>query len=145
MSYLVWDSSLSIGIDVIDNQHRRIVDYLNELDVAHKNQDSDKVTEILMGLIDYTISHFAFEESLMDKAGYPISDSHKKVHEAFTSHVNKYKERHENGEDISRQLMSDLQIWLTNHIKNDDRDYTPYVQKVLNRGWIGKMLGKFFG
>lgn len=145
MSYWSWTPSLSIGIDVIDNQHRRIVDYINELDTATKERNRDKVAEVLMGLTDYTITHFAFEESLLDKSGYPLSESHKRVHAAFISHMKKYVERHDGGEDVSRQLMSELQIWLTNHIKHDDTDYAPYAKKALNKSWVDKALGKFFG
>ncbi len=147
MSYWSWDPSLSVGVDVIDGQHRRIIDYINELDAANLARDKSKITEVLQGLVDYTITHFSFEEDLMLRAGYPLSDSHKKVHEAFIAHIHKYVEQHEQGVDISRQLMSELQIWLTNHIKNDDQDYSPYVKKSLNKqqSWIGKTLKKMFG
>ena len=146
MSYWSWDDSLSVGIDVIDGQHRRIVDYINELDVAHLTKDRDKVTQVLMGLVDYTISHFAFEENLMTEGGYPLSEAHKKVHESFIAHINKYKEQHESGHDITRQLMSELQIWLTNHIKNEDKHYVPYANNILNKktSWLRKTIGRFF-
>ncbi len=146
MSYWTWDSSLSVGINIIDEQHQRIVSYLNELDIAYLEGDNDKVTHILMGLVDYTISHFAFEENLMAQSGYPLSDPHKMVHKVFVAHINNYKKQHESGRDITKKLMSELQIWLTNHIKKEDRDYVPYVNKFLNKkkGWINKTIGLFF-
>ncbi len=99
-----------------------------------------------MGLVDYTISHFAFEENLMAQAGYPLSDPHIDVHRVFIAHVNNYKKQHEAGRDITRKLMSELQIWLTNHIKKEDKDYVPYVNKFLNKkkGWLDRTLGRFF-
>lgn len=144
MSYWSWSPSLSIGIDVIDNQHRRIVDYLNELDAANVSRDRDKVSKVIEGLIDYTKTHFIFEENLLEKSGYPLTDSHKKVHKTFVSHMNIYQTKHNKGEDITRQLMSELRIWLTNHIKRDDADYAPYANKILNKdkNWLSKMLGK---
>ncbi len=147
MSYWSWSPSLSIGIDVIDNQHKRIVEYLNELDDANVTRDRDKVSHVLMGLMDYTKTHFTFEESLLEKSGYPLSDSHRKVHETFVSHMNNYKARHDRGEDITRQLMSELRIWLTNHIKKDDADYAPYADKILNanKSWSTRMISKLFG
>ena len=36
MAYLHWSSDLDTGIDVIDKQHQRIVDYLNELNTANE-------------------------------------------------------------------------------------------------------------
>jgi len=147
MSYWSWDPSLSIGIDVIDNQHRRIVEYLNELDAANVTRDRNKVSHVLTGLIDYTKTHFTFEESLLEKSGYPLSDSHRRVHETFVSHINTYRERHDRGEDITRQLMSELRIWLTNHIKKDDADYAPYANKLLNKNksWSVRLRERLFG
>ncbi len=146
MSYWSWDSSLSLGIKVIDGQHRRIMDYINELHVAYLEKDRERVSEVLMGLVDYTLTHFTFEEGLMDRSGYPLSDSHKKVHKSFIARINKYVEQHENGEDITKRLMSELRIWLTSHIKNDDKDYVPVVQKMLNKneGWIRRTVGRLF-
>lgn len=145
MGYWSWDSSLSIGIDVIDAQHRRIVNYINELYDARHEKDSYKVSRVLFELVDYTRTHFVFEENLMKQAGYPLSDSHKKVHDAFVVHIEKFLREHESGKDITSALSSQLQIWLTNHIKNDDRDYSPYVIKMTNPGWIANALKRFFG
>ncbi|WP_295444493.1 bacteriohemerythrin [uncultured Thiodictyon sp.] len=145
MIYWSWDPSLSVGIDVIDSQHRRIVDYINELAVARNERDKEEVTQVLMNLVDYTNTHFAFEEELMKNAGYPLSDSHKKVHEAFISNIKKFVQQHEEGRDVTSKLMSTLQIWLTNHIKRDDKDYAPYAAKMMNPGWLKKTLNRFFG
>ena len=99
-----------------------------------------------MGLVDYTMTHFMFEEYLMERSGYPLSDSHKKVHKSFVARIDKFVEQHENGEDITGRLMSVLQIWLTNHIKNDDKDYVPYAQKSLNKnnGWVSRVVDRLF-
>ncbi len=149
MFYFVWDSSLETGIDIIDSQHRRIVDYINQLHDAIVDNDAANVESVLNQLIDYTITHFTFEESLMDKAGYNYVDAHKMVHQAFTSRIGNYKQRFENGEDISKKLLSDLRIWLTNHIKQEDRDYSEVVKAHLrgdsDKGWLSKTLTRLFG
>ncbi len=145
--YWKWDDSLALGIEVIDDQHRRIVDYINELHRAHRNGLREKVDEVLQGLVDYTISHFSFEENLMAKGGYPLSEAHRQVHEAFTKRIEDYRRQHQQGKDVTRQLMSELQIWLSAHIRTDDRDYRPYAEKALKRhgGWLGRALRRFFG
>ncbi len=99
-----------------------------------------------MGLVDYTMTHFAFEEDLMERSGYPLSESHKKVHSSFTANINKLVKQHESGKDITRRLLSTLQIWLTNHIKNDDKDYSSDVKKMQNKnkGWIKRTVGRLF-
>ncbi|MDA8362838.1 MAG: bacteriohemerythrin [Gammaproteobacteria bacterium] len=141
-----WDESLSVGINVIDAQHKRIVQYINELATARDNGDRATIGKVLDGMIDYTVTHFAFEESLMERAGYPILREHKMVHDNFTRRILNHKNQFEAGGDIGRQLFSDLQMWLTNHIKRDDKDYTPAVRQVIEeKSWVSRMVQKMFG
>ena len=87
MAYLHWSSDLDTGIEVIDKQHRRIVDYLNELNSANEIGDSKATGHVLQELVDYTLTHFAFEEELQERAAYPFLKAHKRVHEIFTKRV----------------------------------------------------------
>ena len=147
MSFWSWDPSLSIGVDVIDEQHKRIVDYINELDVARRESDRERISEILEGLVDYTLTHFSFEEELMNKSGYPLTDSHRDVHASFAIQIGSYVDQHNAGKDISRKLMSDLQIWLTNHIRYQDQDYGQFLQQSPTRGggWVSRMAERLLG
>lgn len=145
--YWKWDPSLSVGLDVIDNQHRRIVEYINELNSAMHNHEREKVGEIIEQMVDYTLTHFTFEEELMAKAGYKLLPEHLAVHRAFTKQVQVYKQRFAAGEDVTRDLLSALRIWLTNHIKRDDKDYAPAIRAMLRQEetWMGKTLRRLFG
>ena len=87
MAILKWNAELDTGIDVIDGQHRRIVDYVNQLHEAREHGDAAAVGEVIESTVEYTLSHFAFEESLMEDAGYPLSKPHKRVHELFVKRV----------------------------------------------------------
>lgn len=153
MSYLHWSSDLDTGIDVVDKQHRRIVDYLNELNAANSGGDQAVTNHVLNELVDYTLTHFAFEEELQEKAGYPFLKAHKRVHEIFTKRIAEFQKRAAAGENVAPELLSMLRIWLVNHIKGDDADYAPSVKKALNLegtvdktgGWLGSALKKFFG
>ncbi len=134
MAKFVWTDQLSVGIDVIDQQHRRIVEYINQLDDARTSGHSrQEVGYLINELVDYTISHFGFEESLQEEAGYPFAKSHKKVHDLFTQRVGDFLLRYEKGEDISKVLNSLLVTWLFNHIKRDDADYVASVKANLAR------------
>lgn len=145
MLYWQWDPSLNIGIDVIDNQHKRIVDYINDLELAVRNKDQEVVKAVVEKMVDYTVTHFAFEEALMEKSGYKITASHQEVHRAFTRRIQDYQKRCIAGEDVARRLLSDLRMWLINHIKRDDKDYVPAVQAAMDESWLSKSLRKFFG
>ena len=154
MAYLHWSNDLDTGIDVIDTQHRRIVDYLNELNDANDNNDAHATNHVLNELVDYTLTHFAFEEELQEKAGYPFVKAHKRVHEIFVKRVAEFQARAAAGDNVAPELLSMLKIWLVNHIKEDDADYAESVKKMLGLegaegkvagGWLGVALKKFFG
>jgi len=151
MAHLQWSSNLDTGIEVIDEQHKRIVNYINQLYDAKESGDQTMVGDVINELVDYTISHFAFEESLMEQAGYSFLEPHKKVHEMFTHKVNDFVTRHKNGEDVLEEVLTMLNRWLINHIQNEDGDYTDIVQDKIkkmqenNDDWLSKAMHKFFG
>ncbi len=94
MSYIIWSDDLATGINVIDSQHKRIIHYINQLTDAKSLDAPDIVGDVLMELVDYTLSHFAFEESLMDDAGYNAAAIHKRTHDAFREKIQDYQIRH---------------------------------------------------
>ena len=149
MAFLEWSRDLDTGIDIIDSQHKRIVEYINELHESQETLDRSKVGEVIEELVDYTVSHFAFEESLMEKAEYPYLDPHKRVHGLFIKKVGSFVERFKAGEDVTEELLTMLQRWLVNHIKNEDGDYADIVRNSMRKlkkekGWLARSLGRFF-
>ena len=137
MAHLNWTSELNTGIPEIDKQHQRIVQYINDLHDARHTRDRAVVGQVIDEAVDYTLSHFAFEEALMVDAGYMYSGPHKKVHELFVRKVAEYQTRHQGGEDVSEELHGMLSRWLFNHIRNDDKSYVDAVNlymKAANHG-----------
>jgi hemerythrin len=146
MAKFIWTSQLNVGIEVIDQQHRRIVEYINQLDDARSNGHSrEEIGYLINDLVDYTISHFGFEESLQEEANYPFAKSHKKVHDLFTQRVADFQVRYDKGEDVSKGLNSLLVTWLFNHIKRDDADYVESVKAHLQhqKDFVEKKKGLF--
>ena len=157
---IIWDSKLETGIEVIDAQHQRIVEYINDLEIAKMKLDKKMVNDIIEQLIDYTQSHFGFEEEMLEEAGYKFLKPHKKVHELFIRRVTDFTMRAAKGEDIVDELHSMLSKWLVNHIANEDRDYadavkhmigmdhnipaTTAIEKAPSNGFLNGLLGRFF-
>ncbi len=144
MPRFIWTEQQNIGIEAIDQQHRRIVDCINLLDESHCNGDPrEDIAAVISQLIDYTQSHFAFEEKMLEDAQYPALNEHKKVHEQFIRRVSDYQLRFDRGEDIALGLSSLLVIWLFNHIKQDDADYARSIKANLQKqsGSVEKKQG----
>ncbi len=128
---IVWTNDLNTGIDVIDSQHMRIVDYINQLMDAIQQPNRQVIGRVLDELVDYTLSHFAFEENLQESAGYLYAKPHKGVHNMFIKRIEKYQQRHNSGENIAEELHSMLGVWLIHHIKRDDMAYVSEVKDSL--------------
>jgi len=146
MSKIIWDSSLELDIPPIDKQHKRIVDYINQLEEIKQTHDRSVIGDVLNQLVDYTMSHFAFEEELMEESGYIFVNAHKRVHNLFVRKVNQYMERFRLNEDITEELLISLRTWLVNHIQNDDRDYGKTVREKTvdvvskNKSWFKRLF-----
>ena len=128
MDYLHWVPELDTGIAEIDTQHRRIVDYINKQQELRRSHDREGLSEVIAEMVDYTMSHFAFEEALIENAGYMFSGPHKKVHELFTRKVAEMQSRFDAGEDVAAELHGMLSRWLFNHIRNEDHGYIDSVK-----------------
>ncbi len=85
--------------------------------------------DVLENIIDYTQSHFTFEESLQEEAGYKYRVPHKRVHDLFIKKIESYRDRFELGHSIEAELHEVLSKWLINHIQHDDADYVGAVKE----------------
>ena len=152
MNPIQWSQEFEIGINVIDAQHRRIVDYINELAEVDGQSSRPAVAGVIDALLDYTYSHFAFEEALMEEAEYEFVAVHKNTHQAFTQRIDDLHQRFRDGDEVAAELGELLKTWLIEHIQADDQSYAPvvkarYAQIERKSGghWISNALGNFFG
>lgn len=150
MAYIEWTRELEFGIPVIDSQHKRIVDYINELNDACITGNRSETDHVMEGLLNYTITHFEFEETLQEKAGYQFLKAHKRIHEIFMKKVADIRARAQKGEDVAPELLNLLKQWLVSHINSEDRDYVEAVKQVTSSqdqeisGWLGSTVKRLF-
>ena len=58
-----WSEKFNLGIDVIDNQHRQILDYINALEKIRATGAREQIKDVFDDLIDYTQSHLALKKT----------------------------------------------------------------------------------
>src|SRR5690554_776244 len=129
---IAWSPDFEIGVDIIDEQHKRLFDYFAEIEEVIASGETEPLKLVVRGLMDYAVSHNSFEETLMEDAGYPMLDAHRRVHEEFKKRMYSYQQRLDGGEDaikLAREVRLDIAMWLMNHLKREDKHYTPYVIK----------------
>lgn len=128
MKKLIWSDNLNTGIQVIDRQHRRIVDYINRLYESHKSgSPKEEVGAVIDELVDYTLTHFAFEETMLEDVEYAELESHKVFHDQFIQQVREIRERFEEHEIAAIELNNLMVTWLFNHILHEDAAYVSAV------------------
>jgi hemerythrin-like metal-binding protein len=125
-----WSRTYSVGVSQMDSEHQRLIDIINNLYIAMRSgRSKDAIGTILDELIDYTKTHFAHEEKLMQEAGYAGFDEQKRAHVALVSQVVEIQQKYRAGTALGQEVMSFLKNWLINHIQGLDKKYGPVMNK----------------
>lgn len=131
MALITWNDSFSVGVRALDEQHKGLIQTLNELHDAMVQGLARQVTgPLLERLAKYTHQHFFAEEAMMKRTGYPKLASHQEIHLDLTRQVEDYVARFRTGDlSLSVHLIEFLREWLTTHIQKEDRDYGPWLNQ----------------
>ena len=123
MALITWSNMLSTGIIEQDNQHKRLIDLINQLNDAMKAGKGNEVLgKVLSELVNYTVTHFGYEEKLMAQYKYEDTPAHKAEHAKFVQTAGDLKKKFESGNAvITVEIMNFLRDWLTNHIMKTDK------------------------
>lgn len=130
MALIIWKEAYSVNIAEIDNQHKKLIELINNLhDAMITGKAKEEMSKILSGLVDYTLYHFATEEKIFDQYDFPGSKAHKKQHNDFIEQVAALQKKHEDGERVlTIDVMNFLRDWLNDHIMGSDKKgYGPYL------------------
>lgn len=119
---IAWTNDLSISVPLIDKQHMKLIEIINDLEEAIELGKGANVTDALfMELSEYINIHFASEEKYMIENEYPGYEGQKSQHNYFVTKVRELMtEANTEKKDISREALGFLENWLVNHIKKSD-------------------------
>ena len=129
MKDLAWSNILSIGVDEIDEDHRRLLDIFNILNHSvTEGATPDYLIAVLEELINCTAWHFSHEERLMLKHGYEGLASHKTEHQELIKSVKELQQKIlQAGNLVGNEDLEFLERWLTEHILTDDLKMGNYL------------------
>lgn len=130
---IVWSEILRLGVDEIDEDHRKLVKLFNMLNHAvMEGESTEYLAAILEELINCTAWHFSHEERLMLKHRYAEIDEHKAEHRELIETAR------ELGQSILQadksgvdQHIQFLERWLTEHIFTTDMRLATYLSRVM--------------
>ena len=129
MKDLAWGDLLSVGVDEIDDDHRKLVDLFNMLNHSvTEGGDQAYLEAILEELINCTVWHFSHEERLMLKYGYAAYEEHKAVHKELIKSARALQQKIlEEGSLVSSEDIEFLEHWLSEHILTADMKMGEYL------------------
>ena len=86
--FVEWKDDYSVGIDSIDQQHKKLLSLINQLQTAVDYSTGEQFErEALDELVEYTKTHFTYEEGMMRDNDYPDFEAHKRQHEKMFNTV----------------------------------------------------------
>jgi len=141
--HIVWSNSYSMGVKLIDDQHKGLVKFVNDLfDHANGKEKEEKLyfSTVIQQAVQYIKDHFQAEERLMIGTKFPGYAEHKKVHDEFTLMVVKSVKEFESGKRLVLEKFAYfLKDWVLTHIAVMDVKYAEYFKKIAVRKEDGKL------
>ena len=121
-SWVSWDGTLSVDIDVIDEHHRYLFDLTNDLiEVVAKKLGAREIARVLKALGQYAQVHFYAEERMMEHYNFEGLDRQKRQHQQFHDKLQLFcEELHYNPMIVQFEVMPYLREWLVEHIQYED-------------------------
>lgn len=133
MAAFEWKDEYSVNIGAMDEQHKKLVGMINDLDIAIASGTNNEVlSETFNGLMDYISTHFKSEEELMKKYDYPNLYDHGQNHIDFTLKIANLKRSYDayQHRESAEQVVLYLTKWLLGHIMGVDKRYGIYLNKL---------------
>ena len=117
------EDCLRLGIPEIDSQHETLIRLINLLHEAMlQGADKSALGGHLSQLLEYTQTHFSYEEELMSRYNYPGYEAHKSEHNRLMQHLADLTERYNSGELLlSFAVALELKGWAVVHIEKSDK------------------------
>lgn len=129
IQYLKWDEKYAVGIAEFDEQHKKIMEMLNQLLDAVKHEGTiEKSGDIVNKLIAYASEHFGTEEAAMKEHDYPYLKKHHDEHNVIKSKLSDLHKKCVEGDTLhTMEILKFITHWMDNHLKDVDMNYGPFL------------------
>ena len=133
MKDLVWGKVLSVAVDEIDEDHRKLVNTFNVLDHSVAEGESrEYLAAVLNELINCAVWHFSHEERLMLKYGYEEIGEHRAEHGELIASIKKMQQEIlQSGKPVSDANIEFIEHWLAEHILTTDMRLGSFLSQVM--------------
>ena len=138
-----WNEKLTCGVKLIDDQHRGLVELVNEMFnhvTGNFVQEKDYFNRVIQEAVKYVKTHFATEEKIMIATKFKGYAEHKKEHDNFVRAVVENIKEYETGNRLTLSSFTRfLKDWILSHIALMDKQYFEYFKQIATRKEDGKL------
>ncbi|MEF2232362.1 MAG: hemerythrin family protein [Pseudodesulfovibrio sp.] len=130
MTHVEWTVVLDTGLPRLDEQHKKLIAYSNDLLRAIADgRGKDVLGTFFESLLDYTASHFEEEEQYMESVGYPDSEAHRAAHRRLLIDVGAFREMLLGGQEVGpEKALEFINGWIIRHIMVMDSRIGEFVR-----------------
>jgi hemerythrin len=138
-----WDDRYSIGIPLIDEQHKELLRQTNDLYAACLKSEEEArafFKMVIHSMVEYVGVHFSTEEKMLEKIKYPDFEEHKRQHDEFVKEVLAHVQAFEEGKKlVPNNFVRFLKDWLLAHIAVSDKKYSTYIFDLKKQGTLSDL------
>jgi hemerythrin len=122
---LEWNDDLSVNVELLDNQHKYLIDIINKLiDYLGQNPEKEMLNSIIEDLILYKKTHFLTEEKYFEEFKFEGAAEHIDAHKYFNDHLVELQRQYSNDAiALGFALVDFLEDWLVEHLMTMDHKY----------------------
>jgi len=123
MVFMEWSEELSVGVAIIDEQHKKLLDIVNMAHESDLNKDKEDGEKVFAELIEFARVHFTTEEDFFKKCKYSGAGEHIAEHVSLIEKLLMFKDKFDKGECDCHEFLEFLKVWLEDHLKVMDHKY----------------------
>jgi len=134
MALIIWEKAFAVGVEALDADHIVIFSLINHIHEAKQSgTDESAVATILKVLLNQAHAHFAREEGLLRKYGYPGLERHREMHLMMAARLEELHDAYlaSRSPEISDEIVGLLSLWLEEHILEADQAYKDFLQEAM--------------
>jgi hemerythrin len=126
-NFFEWDAKYNLGVQAMDDEHRLIIDAMNQLYELHVAKAlGPRLLKVMQHLVQVTRRHFADEEAYMEKLGYPDLRKHRHMHAHLLERLDQFEAQMRGSGAATEDLFNFLKMWLKAHICGIDTQYAKF-------------------
>ena len=123
-----WSEDYKVNVATLDEQHKTLLSLINDLDSRLKGDNQEDISFIITELNAYALYHFAAEERLLSRFGFPELNAHRSEHREFELKIYEFRSQFMNNDpNLPFKVKEFLENWIIDHIKRKDKKYSQFL------------------